>query len=215
MRDADFRWHGLDGRECDHLHGRANLRGELGACPGRFGVPANAHGSYGAGRGSVGALAEYIGLNNALIISAATIVSGLLITRNGTIELGNEADFAEAQQTDKLVLARDVSHSDGPVSVEISYRVNDAERDIFVRTAYAVGQSRRRNGAQNWRLYRDLSEKNLYVERFIVESWLEYLRQRARVTKADESRENSLQRFRCDTLATRRYIYQSSSVNDQ
>ena len=156
-----------------------------------------------------GALAEYVGLNNALIISAATILLGLLVTRNGTIELGNEADFAEAQQTDKLVLARDVSHSDGPVSVEISYRVNDAERELFVRTAYAVGQSRRRNGAQNWRLYRDLGEANLYVERFIVESWLEYLRQRARVTRADESREHRLQRFRCDSLATRRYIYQA------
>src|SRR5690606_27846218 len=116
---------------------------------------------------------------------------------------------------DKLMLARDVSHSDGPVSVEISYRVNDAERDIFIRTAYTVGQSRRRNGAQNWRLYRDLGEANLYVERFIVESWLEYLRQRARVTRADESRENRLQRFRCDTQATRRYIYQAPSASDQ
>src|SRR3546814_265737 len=42
-----------------------------------------------------GALAEYIGLNNALIISAATSLLGLPITRNGPIELGNEADFAE------------------------------------------------------------------------------------------------------------------------
>src|SRR5690606_42019462 len=73
------------------------------------------------------ALPIYIGLNNALIISAATILLGLLITRNGPIELGNEADFAEAQQTDKLVLARDVSHSDGPVSVEIRSEEHTSE----------------------------------------------------------------------------------------
>jgi hypothetical protein len=74
---------------------------------------------------------------------------------------------------------------------------------------YAVGQSRRRNGAQNWRLYRDLAETDHYVERFIVESWLDYLRQQERVTLADESLERSLSRYRLESLEPRRYIYQS------
>ncbi|ANG64412.1 arabinose ABC transporter permease [Marinobacterium aestuarii] len=158
-----------------------------------------------------GALAQYLGLENSLLLSATSILLGVLLTRGGTIAMGREADFADAQQTDKpvLVLAGDVSHDDGPVCVEISYQVGAEERDDFLRIVYAVGQSRRRNGAQNWRLYRDLAQTDHYVERFIVESWLDYLRQQERVTLADEVLERSLSRFRFEPLAPRRYIYQS------
>lgn len=156
-----------------------------------------------------GALAQYFGLENSLLLSAASILLGVLLTRGGTIAMGQEADFADAQQTDKLVLAGEVSHGDGPVCVEISYRVGADERDDFLRIVYAVGQSRRRNGAQNWRLYRDLGETDHYVERFIVESWLDYLRQPERVTLNDEFLERSLSRFRFEPLTPRRYIYQA------
>jgi MFS family permease len=156
-----------------------------------------------------GALAQYLGLENSLLLSASSILLGLLVTRRGKIVMGREADFADAQQTDKLVLTGEVSHGDGPVCVEISYRVGDDERDDFLCIVYAVGQSRRRNGAQNWRLYRDLAETDHYVERFIVESWLDYLRQQERVTLADESLERSLSRYRLESLEPRRYIYQS------
>ncbi|HBX55707.1 MFS transporter [Pseudomonas sp. UBA2684] len=156
-----------------------------------------------------GALAQYLGLENSLLLSASSILLGVLLTRGSQIAMGREADFAYAQQTDKLVLAGEVSHDDGPVCVEISYRVSDGERDDFLRIVYAVGQSRRRNGAQNWRLYRDLAETDHYVERFIVESWLDYLRQQERVTLADEFLERGLTRFRIEPRATRRYIYQA------
>ncbi|QCG68137.1 MFS transporter [Pseudomonas veronii] len=156
-----------------------------------------------------GALAQYLGLSQSLIISALAIVLGLYVTRTGQLVLGQEADFAQAQQTDKLLLAGDVAHSDGPVSVEISYRVPAQECTLFLNSVYSVGQSRRRNGAQNWRLYRDLSATDHYVERFIVESWLDYLRQCSRVTQGDESGEQLLARFRCQQRSVRRYIYQA------
>lgn len=73
---------------------------------------------------------------------------------------------------------------------------------------YAVGKARRRNGAQNWCLYRDMADPQLYNERFIVESWLEYLRQQMRVTQADHAQECLIERFRRENLQTRRLIYQ-------
>ncbi|WP_439859396.1 MFS transporter [Pseudomonas sp. MBLB4136] len=166
-------------------------------------------GSMAVGGALWGALAQYLGLQNSLLLSAASLLLGVLLTRGETITMGREADFADAQQTDKLVLAGEVAHGEGPVCVEISYRVGDGERDDFLRIVYAVGQSRRRNGAQNWRLYRDLAEINHYVERFIVESWLDYLRQRERMTRADESLELHLTKFKLGRGATRRYIYQA------
>ncbi|MNP66736.1 hypothetical protein D3C76_1624780 [compost metagenome] len=53
-----------------------------------------------------------------------------------------------------------------------------------------------------------MSDPRLYSERFIVESWLEYLRQQVRVTQADHAQERLIERFRCEDLQTRRLIYQ-------
>lgn len=155
-----------------------------------------------------GVLAQYLGLQYTLLLSAASILLGLLLTRNGPIEMGREADFADAQQTDKPLLSVPVAHEEGPVSVEISYEVQSAERSDFLDIVYAVGKARRRNGAQNWRLYRDIGGADHYVERFIVASWLDYLRQQARLTLADQSAETRLQRYRCEARAPRRYLYQ-------
>jgi hypothetical protein len=55
---------------------------------------------------------------------------------------------------------------------------------------------RRRDGATFWRIYRDLGDPTRYVERFIVASWADYLRQRERTLVADrdlEARVHALQ----------------------
>jgi hypothetical protein len=101
-----------------------------------------------------------------------------------------------------------VEHADGPVSVEVMYQVPVTQRDAFLMAVYAVGKARRRNGARNWRLYRDMAQPQCYSERFIVDSWLDYLRQQVRVTQADLVQERLLQPFRHEDLQTRRLIYQ-------
>jgi MFS family permease len=162
-----------------------------------------------AGGGAVwGLLAEYVGVSQSLLLCALLLMSGLLLTRKGHFELGREADFAQVQLTDKLLLANPVSHADGPVSVEIVYQVTAAERDDFLAAVYAVGKARRRNGAQNWRLYRDMADPQSYSERFIVESWLDYLRQQVRVTQADHAQERLIAHLRREDLQIRRLIYQ-------
>jgi hypothetical protein len=165
-------------------------------------------GSMAAGGAIWGALAEYLGLSQSLLLSTLLLLVGIALTRNGRVELGQEADFAEVQLTDKLQLASPVSHADGPVSVEIVYQVTVPDCDDFLAAVYAVGKARRRNGAQNWRLYRDMANPELYSERFIVESWLEYLRQQTRVTQADHAQERVIERFRREDLQTRRLIHQ-------
>ncbi|MCY1455488.1 hypothetical protein D9M71_726260 [compost metagenome] len=58
-------------------------------------------------------------------------------------------------------------------------------------------------------MYRDLAETDHYVERFIVESWLDYLRQCGRLTQNDEVQEVALMRFRDVRREIKRYIYQA------
>ncbi|MCY1444094.1 Transmembrane secretion effector [compost metagenome] len=165
-------------------------------------------GAMAFGGAAWGALAEYAGLQASLLVSTLCLFAGVLLTRNGRVELGHEADFAQAPLTDNLQLQAPVAHADGPVSVEVIYEVPAPQRDDFLLAVYAVGKARRRNGAQNWRLYRDMAETQRYSERFIVESWLDYLRQQVRVTQADLALEGLLQQFRREDLQTRRLIYQ-------
>lgn len=156
-----------------------------------------------------GALAQYLGLQQSLLLAALTLVLGLLLTRKGKLELGQEADYAMVfQPTDGLLVPEQLNPGRGPVSIEIAYTVAPGDRPDFLDVAYAVGQARRRNGATNWRLYHDLDESGHYVERFIVESWLDYLRHESRITRADQLQEARLSLYRCDGQAARRYIHQ-------
>ena len=54
---------------------------------------------------------------------------------------------------------------------------------------------RRRNGAAHWRVYRDLSEEGRFVERYVIASWSEYIRQRARMTVADREMVDRVSEF--------------------
>ncbi|MCC4262477.1 MULTISPECIES: MFS transporter [Pseudomonadaceae] len=158
-----------------------------------------------------GVVAEVAGLQMSLLVSSVAMLAGLWVTRRGVFVLGSEADYRVIAQADKVMVATAVAHSDGPVSVETVYRAVPSMRADFLRIAYAVGKSRRRNGARNWRLYRDLADPDRYVERFIVESWLDYLRQRERVTQADRQIELGLSGYiDPGVVSTRRYISQSA-----
>ena len=83
----------------------------------------------------------------------------------------------------------------GPVAVEIRYRVRPEDTDAFLDTIAELRAPRRRDGAAFWRVYRDLSEPTRFVERFIVESWADYLHQRARQTLADQALEARVRAF--------------------
>ena len=46
---------------------------------------------------------------------------------------------------------------------------------------------RRRDGARNWRLLRDLSDPRLWIERYETPTWLDYIRLNNRATQDDAS----------------------------
>ena len=53
----------------------------------------------------------------------------------------------------------------------------------------------RRNGASDWRVFRDLTDHDRYVERYIVTSWGEYERLRNRMTMADRALLDDVQAY--------------------
>jgi hypothetical protein len=73
----------------------------------------------------------------------------------------------------------------GPVMVTVEYQIDAAKIRDFTRVMHQIRRVRRRDGAFMWELFNDIEDPGRMVECFMVESWLEHLRQHERVTVAD------------------------------
>jgi hypothetical protein len=76
---------------------------------------------------------------------------------------------------------------DGPVLVTIEYGIRPEDYAEFVKTIHAMRDVRMRDGAFRWGLFQDAARPERLIETFVVESWIEYLRQRERMTAADSA----------------------------
>ena len=75
--------------------------------------------------------------------------------------------------------------SDGPIRLHIDYNVLQADRERFVQAIYELKDIRLRNGAIRWGVFQDVSDPTRLSETFIMESWVDYLRQQERLTSLD------------------------------
>jgi MFS family permease len=144
-----------------------------------------------------GALASAASVRTSLVVSAGALVLLHLIHRRTVVHMGKEADVLPRAQLPELTITGEPLPDDGPVLIQIEYRIDASDRDAFVRAMRLIGPTRRRNGATSWRVYRDLGEEDRYVERYVIASWAEYVRLRSRMTMADsrlQERVEKLQR---------------------
>ncbi|RYD65643.1 MAG: MFS transporter, partial [Sphingomonadales bacterium] len=60
---------------------------------------------------------------------------------------------------------------------------------------------RRRDGARHWTLLRDLGEPELWIERYHVPTWTDYVRHNQRRTRADDANSLALRTLQIDGIA--------------
>ena len=75
----------------------------------------------------------------------------------------------------------------GPVRISIDYRVPIDRYAEFTHAIHQLRGVRLRDGAIRWGIYRDAVDPEHLNETFLMESWLDYLRSRERITAADEA----------------------------
>jgi MFS family permease len=159
-------------------------------------VQARALGTYqmvfsgGMALGSViwGLLAEHLSTP----ISLATAAGGLLVTlpfsRRLHVLCGEQPDLSP-MRTDFAVphLALEPAMHDGPVRILIDYCVDPEDYNDFVYAVHKLRDVRLRDGAMRWGVFQDANDPRRLNETFIMESWIDYLRQRERFTASDRT----------------------------
>jgi hypothetical protein len=73
------------------------------------------------------------------------------------------------------------------VRISIEYRIPVEKYVEFTHAVQPLEGVRLRAGAIRWGIYRDAADPEHLNETFIMESWLDYLRSRERMTTADHA----------------------------
>jgi predicted MFS family arabinose efflux permease len=131
-----------------------------------------------------GHVAEAFDVPAALAAAGALMLASMvlhLLSPRGEegVDTSPASAFAEPQ------LALEIDPESGPVLVRVEYRIDAKDGAAFGHAMNAVRRVRRRDGATRWSLYQDLAAPERWVELFLVDTWLEHLRQHARGTVAD------------------------------
>lgn len=146
-----------------------------------------AFGSWGWGR-----MAEASNLRLALALSAAAVLTSVLIglrIRLPTDDVDLEPLHLGARQP------LSVHPRAGPVLVSVEYRVALEEARSFLGAIMDKRRIRLRDGARRWSVMQDVADPELWLEQFESRTWAEYLRQRERPTVNDHAIEQRVLSF--------------------
>ena len=132
-----------------------------------------------------GQVAGMFGLPLAHFIAAGGALVAIPATWRWKLRTGRGPDLTPSMHWPTPVVARHVEDDRGPVLVTVEYRINPGDREAFLAALEKLALERRRDGAYSWGIFEDTAEEGRFLETFLVESWLEHLRQHKRVTNAD------------------------------
>lgn len=142
------------------------------------------YGSLALGSGLWGSVADQLGTRAALGVAAGLLLVGLASALRplGSID---PTRLAPSRHWPAPLLPTDGVADRGPVLITVEYRIAVEDGPAFAKAMQVVGRSRRRTGSLRWGLWNDLGDPERWVESFVDESWLEYLRHHERLTALD------------------------------
>jgi hypothetical protein len=132
-----------------------------------------------------GSVAENAGLTVALQAASGVLVLCALLGLWLPLENVGDRDLGPRGEWNAPSTAVPVEGRTGPVVIAIDWRIAEMHHAEFLELMSERRRIRRRDGALNWMLLRDLSDPELWVERYQAPTWLDYVRLNNRVTRDD------------------------------
>ena len=134
-------------------------------------------------------------------LGGALIASGVALLLTPLLGLVLPIRALSSEQLEPLELPREpdvalaLTLRSGPVTIEIDYRVEPARARAFYAAMQEMRHARKRNGAFDWALARDIADPALWTERFSCPTWGDYLRLRDRFTHGDRALQDRVDAF--------------------
>lgn len=132
-----------------------------------------------------GALAEAHGVGAALQAAAAVLLIGAALGWLLPLEQSEPRNLDPLRPHREPETAVPVDARTGPVVVSIEWIIDEADIVPFLQAMAERRRIRRRDGAHQWALLRDLHDPRLWVERYKTATWMDYLRHKGRITHDD------------------------------
>jgi MFS family permease len=142
-----------------------------------------------------GQVASLVGVPSAHYLAAAGALLAIPVTWRCKLHTGTEIDLTPSMHWPTPVLSHHVEGDVGQVLVTVEYSVRDGNREAFLGAMNLLSHERGRDGAYSWGLFEDAATPGRFLETFLVESWLEHLRQHKRVTNADRMLEDRVDKL--------------------
>ena len=132
-----------------------------------------------------GETAASFGTEGALKLSALCMVLGAALGLRFAMPEFGKVDLDPSGRFKEPVLRLDLQGRSGPIMILIDYVIAPEDIAAFLTAMADRRRIRRRDGAQNWVLLRDLAHADHWTESYHVATWDDYLRHNMRQTKAD------------------------------
>ena len=142
-----------------------------------------------------GQVASVGGIPEALTFAAIGTLAGIVAGKRYKVGLHDVADLSPSMHWPTPMASDELEHDRGPVMVTVEYQIDPARTREFTKAMQHMRRIRRRDGAFMWELFNDVEAPGRMVESFMVESWIEHLRQHERVTVADRDISEQVRRF--------------------
>lgn len=135
-----------------------------------------------------GLIAEGHGSDTALLWAAGIALFGLVLGfRWFKMPSQGELNLDPLDRWREPSLALDLKARSGPLRIVVDYVIREEDVREFLDAMAERRRIRRRDGARNWALYRDVQNPQVWTEMYNVPTWADYARLFQRVTHADEA----------------------------
>jgi MFS family permease len=145
-----------------------------------------------------GAVAEHWRIPDSLLAAALSMIAGMLLMGRYSLEQSDGLALDPLPPTPMPEISDLVDEESGPVMVSIEYTIDSSRAAEFEQAMAGLRTIRRRDGATFWGLFFDAKEPGKYVEYFVVDTWIEHLRQHGRLTMADQYIRDRVHAFQRD-----------------
>ena len=154
-----------------------------------------AFGGMAGGAWLFGTVAENYGVITSLHVAAAwqLIAAGIGLIRPLVPAGQDNLDLQNRWQEPQIAVP--IEPRSGPVVVTIEYRISAGSVMPFLAAMSEQRRIRRRDGAHGWSLLRDLGDPEVWLERYHVSTWLDYVRHNRRRTVADAANSEAIRKL--------------------